>query len=71
MGVNGFRLCKRDLDIWESSLCKNLFDERSSGNGVVIEQGAGLHTDGDEGAERLCLPGVGIGKGIDRRPLDV
>ncbi len=39
---------------------------------ALSEQGAGLHTDGeDEGAERLCLPGVGIGKGIDRRPLDV
>lgn len=54
----------------EASLGEDARDGGGSGNGGVVEEGVGFHTDGeDERAERLGLPGVGVGEGVDRRPL--
>jgi hypothetical protein len=59
-----------DVDVGEASLGEDLLDNGGSSNGGLVEEGVGLHTDGeDERAEWLSLPGVGVGKGVDRRPL--
>ena len=69
-GTSDYRLDKGHLDVGEASPGEDLFDGSGSGNGGIVEEGVGLHTDGEnERAERLGLPGVGVGEGVDGRPL--
>ena len=58
-GRSDYRLDKGHLDVGVASLSEDILDDVGSGNGVIVEEGAGLHTDGDdERAEGLGLPGV-------------
>ena len=69
-GTSDYRLDKGHLDVGEASPGDDLFDDGGSGNGGIVEEGVGLHTDGEnERAERLGLPGVGVGEGVDGCPL--
>ena len=69
-GTSDYRLDKGHLDGGEANIGEDLLDDVGSDNGGVVEEGAGLHTDGeDERAEWLGLPGVGVGEGVDGRPL--
>ena len=65
-----YRLDKCHLDVGEASRGEDLLDGGGSGNGSVVEEGVGFHTDGeDERAERLDLSGVGVGEGVDGSPI--
>lgn len=69
-GTSDYQLDKGHLDGGEASLSKDVLDDIGSGNSIFIEEGVGLHTDGeDERAEGFGLPGIGIGEGVDRYPL--
>jgi hypothetical protein len=69
-GTSDYRLDKGHLDGREASLGEDVLDEGGSGNGVVIEEGVGLHADGEnKRAEGLRLPGIGVGEGVYGRPL--
>jgi len=71
-GTSYYRLDKGNLDGGEASPGEDLLDDGGSGNGGVVEEGAGFYTDGeDERTEGLGLPGVGVGEGVDGRPLYV
>lgn len=64
------RLNKSHLNVWEASFSKDLLGGIGSGNSSVVEEGVGLHTDGeDKRAEGLGLPIVGIREGVDGGPL--
>ncbi|KAI9778465.1 MAG: hypothetical protein M1839_008111, partial [Geoglossum umbratile] len=61
---------KGHLDGRKASLGEDLLDDGGGGNGDIVEKGVGLHTDGeDERAEGLSPPDVGVGEGVDGRPL--
>ncbi len=58
-GTSDYRLDKGHLDGGEASLGEDVLDDGGSGNSGVVEEGVGLHADGeDERAEGLGLPGV-------------
>jgi len=64
------QLNKGDLDTSKARFYKDLLDATGSGDGILIGEGAGHHTNGEyKRAEGFGLPFVGIGEGADRRPV--
>lgn len=69
-GTSDYRFDEGHLDVGEASPGEDILDGGGSGNGGVVEERPGLHSDGDnERAERLGLPSVGVGEGVDGRPV--
>ena len=69
-GTSDYRLDEGHLDSGEASPSEDLLDDVGGGNGGIVAEGMGLHTDGgDERAEGLSLTGVSVGEGVDGRPL--
>lgn len=60
---------KCHLDVGEASVGENILDDGCSSNSSLVEERTGIHTDAyNKRAERLGLPSIGIGEGIDGRP---
>ena len=69
-GTSDYRLDKGHLDVGEASPGEDLVDDGGSGNGGLVEEGFGFDPNGDnERAEWFGLPGVGVGEGVNGRPL--
>ena len=68
-GTGDDRLDEGHLDVEETGLGEDLLDAAGSCDGVLVDEGAGYHTDGeDERAEGLGLPLVGVGEGVNACP---